>query len=851
MSISRKIIIFTLCTSLVLSFFLTPAISRAQDVTFPQLVEILISIGAISPDKVAQARQLAQSYNSMEVVKNAKATISSANLWADASFSFTKDIKQGDNSQDILILQRILNADVNTRVASSGSGSSGSETTSFGTSTRSALLRFQQKYNISETGIVDARTRTLLNNALIAQRINVLPVEAKPTIIVKANGQTGSVSVQPMSMITLSWDTRNVYDCASPYGSKSVSGMQIIANPTSGTYTLTCQSIYGPITGYVFVSTSTSNGFSTGGSYSASWNTPPKSVSNSYVSSNTTPPNSTTTASSSPISATILGSATISTTSTKYLDLSTGLTGYVFVPSSSSLKINDKLTIEAWIKPTAWGGNQIIVVKGKEGNNWDYGFSVKNGILQFNNSRAKVSTQSAVVSLNTWSHVAVVVDESLSQDNVLFYVNGAKVGGGAIAGDCGNNAASSTSGSGTDDIYQNNTSSTDYFSQVFSGSNSFNANYLAPSTDASVPSTQYLPGTFNKYSWLQPSDSPLYIGGYFNSSGTGSIGLKDKFTGFLDNIKIWSIARTDSQVTSDATASSTAIANTAGLSANWDFESGNANDVSGHSNNGALNGSAVVSSSQTITLSGVSSTNSSGVSSYTVNQCVDVTENPGMECDPERSVNFSGKVVAVAKCTGTGRYQIIVAPLSGNSSSGKPNAVVASVTVGNASCPLPGGDSGDGTWYAGDSSKYLAIYTKGGSPEVSVGDCVLGSADGNTDALCDETDPPIDVAGIKNGNVRASASGGGDVVAGGVIRTIGAGSGDCSSGMPILPTDGGGGGHWGFGEHFVSDAGSSYDTTYRGTGSIPVVSNVAGGVVAIYGGIVGAGDEIVHGFGLW
>ncbi|MFA6227401.1 MAG: peptidoglycan-binding domain-containing protein [Candidatus Paceibacterota bacterium] len=259
-SSSRKNIVSVLCGVLILSFALVPAISSAREVTFPELVRMLISIGVITPDKAVKAMEVANKYNDIEIAKSGKAVLSSAKLWADISFSFTKDLKQGDNSQEILTLQRILNSDISTKVALSGAGSPGNETTIFGPATKVALLKFQKKYGISETGIVDAKARVLMNNLLVNQRVNALPDNAKPQIVVKANGQIGNASVQPMSLMTISWDTKNVYDCYTALGAKAVSGSQIVSRPISGTYSMTCQSDYGPVTGYVNISTSSNQG---------------------------------------------------------------------------------------------------------------------------------------------------------------------------------------------------------------------------------------------------------------------------------------------------------------------------------------------------------------------------------------------------------------------------------------------------------------------------------------------------------------------------------------------------------------------------------------------------------------
>ena len=87
-------------------------------------------------------------------------------------FSFDNDLKLGDNSVDVLNLQIVLNKDEETRVSETGIGSTGQETTYFGTKTEIAVKKFQSKYveeilipqELTEsTGIVDELTRNKLN----------------------------------------------------------------------------------------------------------------------------------------------------------------------------------------------------------------------------------------------------------------------------------------------------------------------------------------------------------------------------------------------------------------------------------------------------------------------------------------------------------------------------------------------------------------------------------------------------------------------------------------------------------------------------------------------------------------
>jgi murein L,D-transpeptidase YcbB/YkuD len=82
------------------------------------------------------------------------------------SFVFAHELRQRATGEEVLQLQKILNADVATIVAESGPGSSGNETIYFGPATEQALLRFQRKYGISENGIFGTQTKAKMNEIL-------------------------------------------------------------------------------------------------------------------------------------------------------------------------------------------------------------------------------------------------------------------------------------------------------------------------------------------------------------------------------------------------------------------------------------------------------------------------------------------------------------------------------------------------------------------------------------------------------------------------------------------------------------------------------------------------------------
>lgn len=81
---------------------------------------------------------------------------------------FTKGFTKGQSSPDIKRLQVILNSDPDTKIASSGVGSPGSETEMYGSLTEKAVQKFQEKYGIAKKGdsgygYLGPKTRAKLN----------------------------------------------------------------------------------------------------------------------------------------------------------------------------------------------------------------------------------------------------------------------------------------------------------------------------------------------------------------------------------------------------------------------------------------------------------------------------------------------------------------------------------------------------------------------------------------------------------------------------------------------------------------------------------------------------------------
>ena len=80
-----------------------------------------------------------------------------------ATYNFSTDLKVGMTSGDVKNLQVVLNSSADTRVATTGTGSAGMESTYFGAKTKAAVIKYQAKNGLPTTGYVGPMTRAKLN----------------------------------------------------------------------------------------------------------------------------------------------------------------------------------------------------------------------------------------------------------------------------------------------------------------------------------------------------------------------------------------------------------------------------------------------------------------------------------------------------------------------------------------------------------------------------------------------------------------------------------------------------------------------------------------------------------------
>ena len=134
-------------------------------------------ISQMSQDEIkAKITQITQLIAQLQSLLGKTQPIANSSSAIPEAFSFKDTLKQGVTNTAVKYLQIILNQDSETKVAQTGVGSPGKETSYFGPLTKQAVVRFQEKYRdevlkpwgfSKGTGFVGSTTRSKLNKQLL------------------------------------------------------------------------------------------------------------------------------------------------------------------------------------------------------------------------------------------------------------------------------------------------------------------------------------------------------------------------------------------------------------------------------------------------------------------------------------------------------------------------------------------------------------------------------------------------------------------------------------------------------------------------------------------------------------
>lgn len=144
-----------------------------------KIVSGLVGVATVFSMLVGASAAAAQTTDSAALaaqIQALQAQLSAMNgTSASMSYTFSANLSLGSKGQDVWNLQKALNSWDGTHVAVTGAGSPGNETSTFGPATKKAVMKFQAKYGISQTGTVGPITRAKLNSLLSSSPVVTTP----------------------------------------------------------------------------------------------------------------------------------------------------------------------------------------------------------------------------------------------------------------------------------------------------------------------------------------------------------------------------------------------------------------------------------------------------------------------------------------------------------------------------------------------------------------------------------------------------------------------------------------------------------------------------------------------------
>lgn len=194
--IAAVVVGLALVAGIAFSSAITPAHAALTESQIQSILSLLSSFGADSTTISNVEASLRGTTPS---------TPSTPSSSAACPFTWTRDLRTGATGSDVLALQKFLNSDAATVIASSGAGSPGNETTYFGSLTGAAVAKFQNKYAseilapvglTAGTGYFGPSTRAKANSLCTGSTTTTPPPAAGTSLTV-------SSAVQPANSLAV------------------------------------------------------------------------------------------------------------------------------------------------------------------------------------------------------------------------------------------------------------------------------------------------------------------------------------------------------------------------------------------------------------------------------------------------------------------------------------------------------------------------------------------------------------------------------------------------------------------------------------------------------------------------
>jgi len=174
----------------------------ASVLAFAMAVAIMPGVGqaATAEELAAQIAALQAQLAALQAQLGQTTGGTGTSVAACSGITFTRNLTLGSTGADVQCLQALLNQDADTMVAATGVGSAGNETQYFGGLTKTAVIKFQNKYAAEVLAPIGLTTGTGFVGSMTRAKLNaMLTTGVTPTT---PTGETGVTPTTPTTTTT-------------------------------------------------------------------------------------------------------------------------------------------------------------------------------------------------------------------------------------------------------------------------------------------------------------------------------------------------------------------------------------------------------------------------------------------------------------------------------------------------------------------------------------------------------------------------------------------------------------------------------------------------------------------------